>query len=167
MKKPEYLLELVSIFTSDTSLLKEVELAIDNPGQYVKNYSSLLQERGITKPIENLLWLALVNGLSIRKLLYELDWKDDPEELVNVTLNLTVNRPNYNSIKDTLSEIKPLLGDDIEEFLPIFNNSLEKEGVQLVWLDIDSDSYPLTIIDAKNLKVAQQLALKAGFGRIK
>lgn len=166
-ERSKYLLKLVQILSYDDSMLTEVRLAVNSPKDYVNKFSKQLKERGIKKPTDNLAWIALVESLNSRNLLQELDWKDDAEELIEVTLSLTERQKNYKSIQNTLLKVNALLGDDIEEFLPILNKSLEKEGIQLIWLDIDSDSYPLTIIDLKNVKKAKELALKAEYGKIK
>lgn len=167
MKQPKYLLELVCLFSNSTSLKKEVLLAIEKPKEYLILHKIDLTERGVTEPIESLPWLALVNGLAKRNLLVELDWKDDPEETISIVLEFASDSENFDEIKSSLEKIEPLINDDIEGFLPILNARLKSHNLQLVWLDIDSDSYPLTIIKFEHLANAKELTNLAGYGTMK
>ncbi|MBT9188733.1 DUF6630 family protein [Zobellia russellii] len=167
MKKISSLLDLAELLTEDTSLISEVQLAENQPLNYLSQFTNVLQERGIDKPVPELPWLAMVDGLARRDLLIELDWKDDPEELVSTALQLFKGHTDYDSISKQLLKIEPFIDEDIEEFIPQLNRKLESSKVQLIWLDIDSDSYPLTTISLADLTAAKQLAIKAGYGTIK
>ena len=100
-------------------------------------------------------------------LLVELDWKDDPEETISIVLEFASDSENFDEIKSSLEKIEPLINDDIEGFLPILNARLKSHNLQLVWLDIDSDSYPLTIIKFEHLANAKELTNLAGYGTMK
>jgi len=163
----QYLLDLCELFTNDATLQQEVRLAYEQPQQYLQQFKNKLEERGIEEPIETLAWIALVDGLQRRDLLQELDWKDDPEDAIAVVEDLTQEHQNQQKIHNTLSKLEPLLNDDIEEFLPTINFVLKQYDIKLVWLDIDSDSYPLTLLPFKELANAKELANKVGFGMIK
>ena len=167
MKDSLPIIQLTQLLTEDETLKKEVLLAVDKPSEFVNQFRQPLLERGIEEPIDQLPWLALVHGLSHRNLLYELDWKESPEEVVGVALTLLENHGNYQEISSSLNNIEPFIDEDIEEFLPQLNRKLESFKVQLIWLDIDSDSYPLTIIPLPDLDAAKQLAREAGYGKIK
>ncbi|MDO6819034.1 DUF6630 family protein [Zobellia sp. 1_MG-2023] len=167
MKKISSLLDLAELLTEDTSLISEVQLAENQPLNYLSQFANVLQERGIDKPVPELPWLAMVDGLARRDLLIELDWKDDPEELVSTALQLLRGHTDYDSISKQLLIIEPFIDEDVEEFIPQLNRKLESSKVQLIWLDIDSDSYPLTTISLADLTVAKQLAIEAGYGKIK
>jgi len=163
----QYLIALCTLFTNDTTLQQEVKLAYEQPQQYIQQFKHQLEERGIEDPIESLAWIALVDGLQRRDLLQELDWKDDPEDAIEVIENLTQEYSNQQEIHNTLSNLEALLNDDIEEFLPTVNLAIAKHNLQLVWLDIDSDSYPFSLVKLQDLKEAKILADKVGFGKIK
>ncbi|MDB4292824.1 hypothetical protein N9954_05400 [Maribacter sp.] len=167
MKKFNLLLEMSDFMTEDNSLVSELQLAENQPLNYLSQFARVLQERGIDKAIPELPWLALVDGLASRNLLEELDWKDDPEELIAVCLRLTENHSQSTEIKTSITSIEASLSDDIEEFLPVLNRYLYKHGIQLVWIDINSDSYPLTILASDKVNEAKRLALDAGYGTIK
>jgi len=163
----QYLLDLCELFTNDITLRKEVRLAYEQPQQYLQQFKNELEGRGIDEPIKSLAWIALVDGLRRRSLLQELDWKDDPEDAIAVVENLTQNYPNQQEIYKTLSNLEPLLNDDIEEFLPTVNLAIQQYNIKLVWFDINSDSYPLTLIPFKELANTKDLVHKVGFGMIK
>ena len=161
------LLRLSELFTQDASLIAEITLAYQRPLEYLNKFSTELQTRGISSTVNSLPWLALVDGLFRRGLLHELDWKDDPEEVVGVCSLLSGKHHCYEKVNQALSSVEPLLNDDIEEFLPVVNQTLKSADVQLVWLDIDSDSYPLALLALEKLKEAKILASQAGYGTIK
>ena len=161
------LFRLSELFIQDASLGAEVGLACQEPLEYLNKFSAELQTRGISSTVDNLPWLALVDGLFRRGLLHELDWKDDPEEVVGVCSLLSRKHHCYEKVNQALSSVEPLLNDDIEEFLPVVNQTLKSADVQLVWLDIDSDSYPLALLALEKLKEAKILASQAGYGTIK
>ena len=73
MKKISSLLDLAELLTEDTSLISEVQLAENQPLNYLSQFANVLQERGIDKPVPELPWLAMVDGLARRDLLIELD----------------------------------------------------------------------------------------------
>jgi hypothetical protein len=121
-----------------------------------------LGERGIEEVTPELPWIALVDGLDARGRLAEIDWKEDSD-----------------AIRDALDE---LLGDDpfdwewseeeevdeapIEEFLKRVGDLLHRKGIDLAYIDIFSDCYPLIVLDRKNLEAAQRLARQSGYGQI-
>ncbi len=164
MEKLNALIELTKFFSSDESLLKEIQLAFNQPLNYLNQFKEEIEERGIDSNTTNLPWFALIHGLERRELLQELDWKEDPEEIIYLCKQLTENNIK---LHNTLDSLEPLLNDDIEEFLPILNNAIKQHNIQLIWLDSNSDSYPLTILYHDQLIKAKELALKAGYGSIK
>jgi hypothetical protein len=67
------------LMAEDPSLAGEVRLAVASPDAYLGKFQERLSGRGIEKPIPDLPWIALVNGLEDRGRLHELDWKEAPE----------------------------------------------------------------------------------------
>lgn len=167
MKKLNLLLVLSKLITDDSSVASEIQLAENQPLNYQSQFANTLLKRGITSYVPELPWLAMVDSLARRNLLLELDWKDDPEELIATALKLLVRHPDYTSISENLSNVEPFIDEDIEEFLPQLNKKLEHFKVQLIWLDIASDSYPLIILPLSDLDAAKQLANDAGYGKMK
>jgi len=167
MEKLNALLELAALFTREEFLQKELQLAYNQPLNYANQFTQELLERGIDHHTPNLPWFALINGLERKQLLQELDWKDEAEELIGLVIEFTKGHTKQEQIKFSLDSTEPLLNDDIEEFLPSLNTNLRQYNIQLVWLDIDSDSYPLTILALEDIEKAKELASKTGYGVIK
>ena len=167
MKKFNLLLDLSTLLGDDDTLVSEIQLAENQPLNYMSQFSGALQERGIDKAIPTLPWVAMVDALARRDLLIELDWKDDPSILIETALKLLEEHSDYENLSKHLFEIEPFIDEDIEEFLPQLNSELLKFEVQLGWFDIDSDSYPLTILPSAKVIEAKRLALESGYGRIK
>jgi hypothetical protein len=53
-----------------------------DPNAYRQAHADRLDERGIDEPIPNLAWIALVDALTDRGLLAEVDWKESAEEII-------------------------------------------------------------------------------------
>jgi len=167
MKKFTFLLELASLVCPDDALRSEVQLAENQPLNYLSQFQDEMLKRGIERAMPELPWLALVDGLAKRGLLVELDWKDDPSELIETAIGLTKDHPDSETIAKTILKVEPFIDEDIEEFLPQLNSKLKKFDVQLGWYDIDSDSYPLSLIPFEHLTRVKELALESGYGIIK
>ncbi|QCW99871.1 hypothetical protein FGM00_07075 [Aggregatimonas sangjinii] len=167
MGRIEPLLELAKLISEDDSFVSEVQLAENQPFNYLGQFERALQERGIHSAIPSLPWIAFVDGLARRDQLVELDWKDDPQELIATTMKLLKNHPEHEGLAEPIKKIEPFIDEDIEEFLPQLNAALKEFDVQLVWIDIDSDSYPLTILPSKNVDEAERLASEADYGSLK
>lgn len=166
MKKIDLLLELSRLLCDEGSLESEIRLAENQPLNYLGQFSDSMQERGIESAIPELPWIAMVDGLARRNLLIELDWKDDPEELIETSMKLLEDHHRFSAISENLLKLEPYVDEDIEEFLPQLNRKLLPYKVQLARLDIDSDSYPLAIISLEDVVRAKELALASGYGKI-
>ena len=102
MKKIKPLFDLAELLTNDTSLVTEIQLAENQPLNYLSQFTHVLEERGIDSPVPELPWLAMVDGLARRDLLVELDWKEDPEELITTALKLLEGHPDIATISEHL-----------------------------------------------------------------
>ena len=58
----KYVSSLAQLFSTDVSLVQEIELAILNPKKYEQNFLQEMLERGINYKFKKLPWLALVMG---------------------------------------------------------------------------------------------------------
>ncbi len=167
MKKFDRLLAFSRLISKDTTLISEVQLAENQPLNYLSQFSERLRERGIDSTVPELPWLALVDGLARRGQLVELDWKDNPEELIAAAMDLLKGHPDFEDLASKLTTTTPFIDEDIEEFLPQLNQKLLLFDVQLIWLDIDSDSYPITVLPTKTLEEAKRFAHESGYGNLK
>jgi hypothetical protein len=149
----------------DPSLLEEVRLAVDRPGDYAGKFAERLHQRGIEGPIEDLPWIALADGLGERDLLREIDWKEAHEDVTWKLDQLTALRPPRPDRWTWLDNAE--WADKIPEaFLPAIGKHLLESGLALLTFDIDSDSYLLMVLSADRVAECQHLAERAGYGTI-
>jgi hypothetical protein len=151
------------LMAADPSLAEEVRLALVNPDEYVQLFQKELNRRGIENPRSDLPWIALVSGLANRGRLRELDWKEAPEDVAWKIDHLLSDRPMQPDRWAWLAEWEDKLP---HELLPAIAARLAPEGLAVVTLDIDSDSYPMMVVPVGQVEVCQRLAQIAGYGTI-
>jgi len=71
-----------TILPGDHSMVREVELAEQQPKVYVERYASRLRRRGMVTPQPGLAFIAFVDGLWERGYLKEISWQEEPQDLV-------------------------------------------------------------------------------------
>lgn len=148
----------------DSSLVDEIELAINKPHDYVGRFAKRLHLRGIRQPHNMLPWIALVDGLLERGQLEEIDWKGSPEEVQAALRRITGQQREWAWLWDEDPEGRFLRPP--RELFPRINEQLDNEGRMLMVIDIGSDSYPLIVLAHDRMIEASQLARLAGYGRI-
>ncbi|CEP36454.1 MULTISPECIES: DUF6630 family protein [unclassified Halomonas] len=125
----------------DDELVVEVNLALSDPESYFEKYSDDLMERGIEDPSEVTPWIALVDGLTRSASLVELDWKFDAADLVWNLEQLQICKAN--AIDFSKINESDEYSEDLFKLVAIV---LDSYSMNLIILDIDSDSYPLMVI---------------------
>ena len=100
-------------------------------------------------------------------MLAELDWKDYGYSIVvAVKKILNTDTEVSKAIIEKLDDLDIDADADIEQTIPLVNKILNQYGLSLIQLDIDSDSYPLTIIEAEKIPLARELTEKSGMGKV-
>ncbi|ROQ78204.1 hypothetical protein EDD95_4793 [Streptomyces sp. CEV 2-1] len=133
--------------------------AHDDPAGYVRDHAAALEHRGIDEPLPDLAWIALVDALAKHRLLAELDWKEDSDEIRSQLRGLA-SQPSVDPWV--------LVGADdmllpTHEFLEACGRHYRDVGAALAVLDIDSDCYPVVCLRATRMKELTALAARAGF----
>jgi hypothetical protein len=160
------LLELAHLLVpDDPTLVEEVRLAVIDADDYVRQYRERLHGRGIDAPIPALPWIALADGLSARDRLREIDWKAELEDITWNLDQLAALRPEQPD-RWTWLEEEAWQDKMPEDVLPAIGNRLLQNGMALVTLDIDSDSYLLVVLPADRSQESRRLAQLAGYGEI-
>jgi hypothetical protein len=156
----ESLRELCQLLLPDDEGLKaEVRQAYESPEAYLDRFRERLEERGIREPIADLSWIALVDGLAARGRLAEVDWREEPGDVVwNLERIATPPDPSRWdwAAEEALAELAT------EEFLRCAGERLSQHGLALASLDIRSDNYPLVLVDLALIERARGLASSAG-----
>ncbi|MFE4830589.1 hypothetical protein [Streptomyces sp. NPDC056672] len=148
------------------AVAEEVLFAYDDPEAYVRTYARRLEDRGIDEPTDDLAWIALVDALTARGLLAEVDWKEDGEEIRRQVRALE-SRPSVDPW--TLSDGGGTdAADDAEArdtfaFLSHYGRLHLEAGTALAMLDINSDCYPLVLLPGARAAELTALARRAGF----
>jgi hypothetical protein len=151
------------LMATDPSLAEEVRLALVSPDEYVRRFQEPLHRRGIEDPRSDLPWIALVNGLAARGRLHELDWKEASEDIAWKIDQLLPDRSTRPDRWAWLAQWEDKLPHEV---LPAIAARLAEEGFAVLTIDIDSDSYPLTVLPVGQVAECQRLAQVAGYGTI-
>jgi hypothetical protein len=144
----------------DQDVVDRVTSAHDDPDAYLRAHADQLDDRGIDEPIPTLAWIVLVDALSDHDLLAEVDWKEEPEEILRQLKALRSNPTDA----ETWTWLD---GTDIDvvthEFLDVAGAGLRDGGTTLAVLDIESDCYPLVLVPNGRSGELVGLAAEAGF----
>lgn len=156
----EDIFETAKLISGNTpGIVKAMELAVSDPVKYVKNNSERFSERGIELDdpdsfeeldADELLFLGMVDELEEHDFAFEFDYKCELEDFLWGLEQLK----SYDLIADVIKTLKLDENEDIEAWGKEINAALDRawggddldNKAVLCYMDIDSDSYPLTII---------------------
>ncbi|MEV4319089.1 DUF6630 family protein [Actinocrispum sp. NPDC049592] len=134
-----------------------VDHAHTDPSGYLQAHADRLDERGIDEAEPELAWIALVNALTDHGLLAEVDWKEDPGDIVG----------QLRELRSSPGPSAWVWFDDTDlptyDFLEFAGARLREAGTALAVLDIESDCYPLVLLAASRADELVSLAADAGF----
>ena len=141
---------------NDPEVMAAMEAALSDPVKYLKENAEQFSERGIYLDDEDsfedldddeFLYLGMVNELEEHGFAFEFDWK---EELEDFLWGLEQTK-NYGLIEDVIKSVKLDRSDDVEAWGKLINEALGDKA-KLIYIDIDSDSYPVAIVTADALE---------------
>ncbi|MBP1995526.1 DUF6630 family protein [Paenibacillus eucommiae] len=158
------LLELgTRLSAGNVQIVAEIKLAIEQPLEYFNTWEDRLINRGIDSPIDDQPWISLVDALAEDQLAFEVDWKEASDTIVWATRKL-LDRKQFTVPESVLIEVENEDSLPTNEVLQMLRDNLEKFGVTLAFMDIDSDSYVLITVRSDEIESLQALASKAGYG---
>lgn len=153
----EDILETARLISGDDpEVVKAVSSALDNPIKYVKENVERYSERGIELDDEDsfedldadeFLFLGMLDELEEHGFAFEFDYKCELEDFL-WGLEKT---NNYSLIKDVIKTLKLNEDDDIEVWGKEINSALGDKA-RLIYIYIDSDSYPVAIVTTETLE---------------
>lgn len=157
------LIALLSTPEDRAAVLAETLLARDAPQDYFDRFADALYQRGIEDVHEVDFWLALTDALEKTGNLRESDWKTEGGEIAYILQTLAAKR-GLTLTDDACRALTTRQGyDSIEALATDIRAIVQPIGLTAVYLDIDSDSYPLCLIP--NAQVAQARALARSLDR--
>ncbi|WP_424186960.1 DUF6630 family protein [Actinokineospora sp. G85] len=132
--------------------------AVDDPAGFVAAHADSLDDRGIDAPFPGLPWIALVDALAEHGLLAEVDWKEDPTEVLGLLARLS-SHPIPRDWAEGVDMAVPT-----HEFLAAAGDQVREHTTKaLAVLDIESDCHPLVFVPADRAADLTRLAAEAGF----
>ena len=153
-------LEIAKLLTDNETVHANLRSALDNPDKYFSENEWRYAERGVVvgkTDRKTLYWLALVDELAEGGGLFEVDYKCELEEFLRALERLN----NYGLIESAVSSAKLNEDENIEAWGEELNLALCEKAF-VCYIDIDSDSYPLVIVDGDALEKVRKLAENNG-----
>jgi hypothetical protein len=159
----DVLLALVRLLApEDATLVEEVRLAMNDPETYISTFYDRLDVYGISKPIDSLPWIALTDGLPVRSLLSNIDWKERCDVVID-EINTLINRNNQSCSLEKGMSLDDMVSD---ELLKSLGSRLVACGLALISLDLDSDNYPVSVVTHDKVSDVQDLVRRSGYGNM-
>lgn len=148
--------ELATLITPDAALVDVLLLAHGSPAEYLRVHATDAEERGLEDDDVDP-WFALVDWLIENELAHELDWKENAAELAWGLSRMSAVLASGVDLQSV---------DDADAHLTFgmlrANALLAPAGLELVVFDIDSDSYPVVLVETNSRD--RIVALAAGLG---
>ena len=155
-----YISEIAKLLTDNEAVHANLKSALDNPEKYFAENEWRYAERGVVvgkTDRKTLYLLALVDELAEGGCVFEVDFKCDLDEFLGALGRLN----NYGLIESAVGSLDLPEDGDVEVWGEEFNAALEEKAF-VCFIDIDSDSYPLVIVDGSALEKVRTLAEKNG-----
>lgn len=148
---------LARLLDDDPQLVASVGLAAADPAAYFSAHERDLVDRGIGEPEDVDPWLVAIDGLDEAGALAYMDWKDTGVELVDALAGLArVARAGIDL--ETVADVD----GDLTAAVTAADALLAPHGLRLVYLEEDSDAYPLVVVPAADAEAIVDLATRLG-----
>ncbi|WP_164234257.1 DUF6630 family protein [Microbacterium hydrocarbonoxydans] len=148
---------LCELLDDDAELAAEVRLAADDPEEYFRRHEDRLADRGIESPDETDPWLALIDGLDDVGALAYLDWKDTGAEVAQALAGV----PRVVRAGIDLDAVEDI--DDLEAAVAHADRLLAGSGLRVVYLEEDSDAYPLVVVPSAHAAEIIEISARLGY----
>lgn len=151
-----YISEIARLLTDNETVHANLKAALDTPDKYFSENEWRYAERGVVvgkTDRKTLYWLALVDELAEGGCVFEVDYKCELEEFLGALERLN----NYGLIENAVGSVKLAEDENIEAWGEELNAALCEKAF-VCFIDIDSDSYPLVIVEGGSLEKVQKLA---------
>lgn len=108
---------------------------------------------------KNTEWFLLIDNLCFSKYLWEIDWKFSEDEILAI-IDILAKKKGYNM--PVVEKVPKNAQLDAGGKMAYYNKSLNENGLTLINLYIDSDSYVTALIQNENLKKIIEKASETG-----
>lgn len=152
------------LLPEDSTLAAEVRLAVEQPDAYFARFGQRLEDRGITEPIRILPWIALLDGLMERNKLVELDWRMEPIHVMAYLDRLLPDEVRTAHRWDWVEVAYWHTQASTGDFLNAIGARLSVQGFVLACFFLQTDSYPLTLVEEDRFEKARRLAQETRYG---
>src|SRR5690606_23696734 len=124
-----------------------------------------LLDRGIEEPEEVSPWLALIDALGKAKLLTYLDWKTPADEFVIMLRMLPQVTTVFGGVREENAEFAQVAAIEggMEKVLAPADRVLAGQGLRLIYLNEDSDVYPLIVVPGDRAGDIVSVAKELGY----
>lgn len=147
-------MRLCELIDDDVEIVDSVRMAVTDPAAYFQEHERELLDRGIEDAADVDPWLALIDGLDEAGALAYLDWKDSGAELADALARV----PRVVRAGIELDDVSDI--DELEAAAAGTDALLSPHGLRLVYLDEDSDAYPLVVVPTQNAGEIIELAAR-------
>lgn len=150
--------ELAALLTPDAGLVEVLLLAHGSPAEYLRVHAVEAENRGLEDDdVDVDPWFALVDWLVENELGHELDYKENAAELAWGLSRMSVVLSSGVDLQSV---------DDADAHLTFgmlrANEILAPAGLELVVFDIDSDSFPVVLVETPKRDRIMALAAELG-----
>lgn len=149
---------LCDLLDDDPELSGPVLRALTDPSGYFDDHAQRLMARGIESADDIDPWLVMIDGLDDSGALAYLDWKDSGMELADALAGLPrIVRAGMDT--ESIADVD----GTVEESIVRADELLAPHGLRLVYVDEDSDAYPLVAVSSENVSEIIAIAERLGY----
>ncbi|MFT3713169.1 MAG: hypothetical protein QM817_36405 [Archangium sp.] len=136
-------------------------LALEKPDQYAKKFRQQLEDRNVEdEPVDA--WLQLVDALGDAKLAFGVDWKASAEDIAFALGEVLKTKKLPLKFLTAPYDAAAHLSTRTDQFIAWCGRALSAHGLSVISLDIESDSFELTVVPRSDVAVLQRAAKTLG-----
>lgn len=150
-------IRLCELLDDDPGLAGAVRLAVSDQEAYFAQHEQALLDRGIESAGEVDPWIVVIDGLDEAGALAYLDWQDSGAELVDA-LNGVPRVFRSGAQLDPVTDVE----GDLPSAIARADEILAPRGLRVVYLDEDSDAYPLVVVPVAHAEEIVALSTRLG-----
>lgn len=151
-----FIADIAALIAPESGISEKLSGAFAEPTEYFYKVEWRFDARNmVIGMVENktMFWISLVDELAAKEYLFEVDYKCELEDFLDALARIN----SYDTIKNAVEGIKFDENEDAEKWGAAINSVLG-DTASVCFFDIDSDSYPIMILNGEILPQVQKLA---------